>query len=136
MVGKAMYARLAAVAGVSNLVGTRIYALRLPQNVTYPAIRYQQISAVRESAMGADTGDVTARMQVDSFAATYAGAQALAKQVRLALARWGGTAGGIVVEHVFIANELDRFEPEVLEDGTSGVPRVLQDYVVHFEDEA
>ena len=131
-VGKAIYARLVAHAGTTALVGTRVYPLRLPQGPTYPAIRYQVISAPREHAMGADTGTVHARVQVDCWATTYAGAKALAAQVILALSRWGGTSGGVVVEHVFLENEIDRFEPDPLIGGADGADRVLLDFMAHY----
>ena len=132
MVGKAIYARLQAVAGVTALVGTRVYPLRLPQGPTYPAIRYQKIDAPRTHLMTWDPGEVHARVQVDSYAKTYDGAQALAAQVRGALSRWGGAAGGVTVEHVFLDDERDIDEPEPLHDGESGIYRVMQDYIVHY----
>lgn len=132
--GQAIYAKLIATTGVTDLVGTRIYPLELPQDVTYPAIRYQQVSGPRSHVMGADTGTVDGRFQVDAFATTYSGAKALAAQIRLALSRWGGTAGGVTVEHIFLANEHDRFESDPLEGGTPGVHRVLLDFIIHYEE--
>ena len=132
MVGNAIYARLAAHAGTAALVGTRIYALRLNQGVTYPAIRFQVIGSPRVHAMTADTGQVDARVQVDSYAETYEGAHAVAAQVRAALSRWGGTAGGVTVEHAFLDDERDLDEPTVTVNGDAGIYRVMQDFMVHY----
>lgn len=132
MVGNAIYARLAAHAGTAALVGTRIYPVRINQGVTYPAIRYQVISAPREHVMTQDTGEVHARVQIDSYATTPEGAHAVAAQVRAALSRWGGTAGGVTVEHVFLDDERDIDEPTPVVAGDKGLFRVMQDYLVHY----
>lgn len=135
MIGKAIHGRLGAVAGVTALVGTRIYPSRLPQGPTYPAIRYQVIDAPRTHLMTRDPGEVHARVQVDSYSKTYAQAQAVAAQVRLALSRWEGTAGGVTVEHVFLDDERDLDEPQPLHDGETGIYRVMQDYIAHYFEE-
>ena len=130
-----LYSRLIAVSGVTDLVGTadasRIFPDDLPTNPTYPAITIQQIGGPRVSAMAADTGDVNARAEVKSWAKTYDGARALAKQVRLALNRWDGTAGSVVFDHIFLDNELDERAAEALFDGKRGARAVMQDYLVH-----
>lgn len=136
MIGKALRARLTSHAGTSALIGSRVYPLRLPQGPTYPAVRYQVIGAPRVHAMGADTGQVDARVQVDSYAETYAGAQALAEQVRLALSRWEGTAGGVVVDHVFLADQRDLDEPTLVHHGEQGVYRVMTDFIAHYQEAA
>lgn len=136
MIGKAITARLKAHAGTKALVGSRVYPLRLPQGPTYPAVRYQVIGSPRVHAMGADTGQVNARVQVDSYALTYAGAQALAEQVRLALSRWEGTAGGVVVDHLFLDGDRDMDEPTLVHGGEQGIYRVMQDYIAHYQEAA
>lgn len=125
---EAVFARLQAVSGVTDLVGVRVYPQLLPQRATKPAVTYQRISADRESAMGADIDLVWARMQISSWAATYSEAKALARQVRLALQRWGGTAAGVVVDEVFILNEIDRYEDEV------EIHRVIQDFKMWYRE--
>ena len=134
MIGLAIRARLNAHAGTLALTKRRVHPLRLPQGTAYPAVRYQVIGAPRTHAMGADTGEVHARVQVDSYAETYDEAQALAKQVRLALSRWDGTAGGVVVDHIFLDGERDMLEPTAEFDGEQGVPGVTQDYIMHYQE--
>lgn len=111
----AVYSRLANYAGMSAQVGTKIYRSVLPQSVVYPAISYQRISTTRESAMGADIGVATARVQVDSWAETHAGAETVAALVRGALQRWNGTVESVVVLDTFIEDE--RHETEQVKDG-------------------
>ena len=139
MIGKAVHARLAAHAGTRALVDSRVYPMRLPQGPTYPAVRYQVIGAPRTHLMG-DTPNasqwVHARVQVDSYAATYAGAHALAYQIRMALSRWSGSAGGIAVEVAFLDAERDEDEPTLVHHGEQGVYRVTMDFIVHYQEVA
>lgn len=101
---EAVYARLQAVSGVTALVATRVYPSLLPQKPVYPCLRYQEVDGQRESAMGSDLGQVSATLQVDAYAATYAGSRALAEQVRLALQRFRGTVASVEIEDVFVSS--------------------------------
>lgn len=112
---KAIYARLAAVAGVTSLVGTRIYPMKAPQNPTFPMIVFQRISAERIGNLGADTDMVEARIQVschDSGSDAYDGIKSLANQVRLALQRSDGTFGGVTVDDMWIESDQDIYDPQ------------------------
>lgn len=125
----ALFTRVTGVAGVTALIGTRMYpADSVPQDPTYPFLTYQRVSTQRESVSGSDIALVWARFQFDSFADTYDDAVALAAQVRAALQRYNGTVDGVVIQQVFMANELDDFEASV-EKG-----RVIQDYIVWYEE--
>lgn len=99
--------RLGGYTGLTALVSTRIYAVRLPQNVTLPAVSFQVISAPRFSNFGADTGDVRYRIQVDCWTSAPHGASggpdAVAAQVRAALQRYNGGS----IQDVFIEDERD-----------------------------
>jgi len=123
---QAVQDHLAADAGVSALVSTRIYPQILPQNPTYPALIYQQITESPEPAMGSDTGLVAITVQVDSYATTYSGAKALAAAVRSALNRHRGTVSTVDIADVFLENTLDLYESEVQKR------RVSQDYRVWY----
>jgi len=80
---------LLATAGVSALVGTRIYRLVLPQNPRLPALTLQRISRVTNDTMSGDTGPDDFRIQVDSWAADPAAAEQLAAAVEAVLRNWG-----------------------------------------------
>ena len=56
-----LYAQLSAVAAL----GGRVYPLVLPQNITYPAVSYQRISAPRISTFNGDLDLVKATIQVE-----------------------------------------------------------------------
>ena len=129
----AILGRLNAIAAVTALTSTRIYALHLPQNPTLEALTFQQVSGVRVHAFGADRGLVEGRFQVDSWGNTFEEAKALADAVRgdgaaSALSRWSGTQDSTVVQDILLNTELDFFED------TSGDYRIMQDYTVWFEE--
>lgn len=130
-----VFERLKAVAGVTSLVGTgdaaRIYPNVLPQAPTYPAVSFFLVDSVRWHAMGADTGDVESRVQVDAWDEQPTGAIALGAAVRAGLSRFNGTVASVVVQDIYIENELGLPEPGV---ATGGVFRQMQDFrVVHKE---
>lgn len=82
----ALRARLIADAGVSALVGTRIFPMIRPQDSALPAVRYQVISDPRPEHLKGYDGARSSRVQYDCFAETYLGARALANAVIAALA--------------------------------------------------
>ena len=115
--------RLLAYEGLAALVGTRVYPLLLPQSPTLPAVTYQRIDAPREERFG---GDPVAypRFQIDSWAKTYAGAKAVATQVRGALQLWRTTATDPQIMDSDIESDEDLYEPD------TGLYRVRADYII------
>ena len=103
-----MVAVLEATVGVTNLVGQRIYPATLPQGVTLPAIRYQQIDdPAGLTHSGPDLNHP--RIQLTAVASTYASAEAIATALKTALhgkKLWG--TGGVS----WVASNVDDFEPE------------------------
>ena len=100
---------LLADAGISALVGTRIYpGGQLPQNPTLPAITYKLISGNWiQTATGA-AGLAGPRMQIDCWAETYAGADALFELVRL---RINGKGDGGNIQGMFLEGNRDVSDP-------------------------
>lgn len=121
--------------GVSSLVDERMYPVMLPQNVTYPALSYNQVSGVRIYDLCGPTGRVKPRISINSWATTYAEVRSLADAVRQAIEGFTGTMGdspGTPISDVKLDNEVDLFEDEA---GTIGIYRVMQDYILsHSED--
>lgn len=130
MISHALYSRLSSEV---SLVGSRVYPKHRPQNVTYPAITYFRVSRVPVSAMVTDRPDVMYRIQVDVWAERYddatKGALQVCAQVRSALQRWHGTAGGFEVTESFLNNEMDRTEQE-----DPNVHHVVLDFTVWAEE--
>jgi len=126
--------RLAADAGVAALVGPRVYALKLPQDVTLPAIRVQLIDEPRPYHLrGADALTI-ARVQTDAYAAdvsgvdAYAVAERVADAVDAALSGAKVDAGTPPARHVAGAFRLSR--RAIFEPGAVREVRILQDYSV------
>jgi len=94
---------------VAALAGARIYFEVLPENESAPALVINRITTTPVRAMGADSGLVWCRFQIDAFATKEAQARALAKAVRGALPR-AGLAGPPVVQAIFFDNENGGFD--------------------------
>lgn len=68
-----VYTAITGDAGMSALIGTRLYPGVIPQQATYPAAAYFVVSEVPAASHGC----VEVRVQVSLFATTYAGVVAL-----------------------------------------------------------
>ncbi len=106
---EALYDYLTTHAGLSALVGTRIYPLRLPEGAVYPCIRHQEITLTPTMAHDGDRRFDHTREQFDVYAETMLGAEAAAEQVRLALNGQGFTVGTVTVETATMANRLEDY---------------------------
>ncbi len=115
--------RLASDGTISGLVSTRIYPIKLPQNPTYPALVYRRISGPRARHLTAASGRGDARIQVDSWATSYVGAQALSAAVRSSLHGFIGTLTTLDVA-ITLANEIDDYDEDAEKH------RVIQDYTI------
>lgn len=108
-VAELVYTQLAADAGVSALVGTRIYPRRLPQSPTVPAITYQRISS------GPQLGTTSlrrSRYQLNCWDLTPDGVQALADVVKGALEEHSDTDQTPGIKMAEIINEIDTTDDE------------------------
>lgn len=130
-IGEALYSKLSGTAGVTAIVGLRIYPMVLPALCEYPAVSFQKISDVPHHLMGSDSSLRSPRYQVDCWAETFSGVRALAEAVRAALqdatGTWGG-AGGVVVQRAFLDMEIEFAE----NPGDATVYRVSQDYIIWY----
>jgi hypothetical protein len=108
----------------ATTAGKRIYPLLLPQEPTYPAITFQQISSIPLHAMGQDAPLLRVRVQVNSWGRTYAESRTLAGEVEGRLSRYRGPVGTVQVLDVLLDNELEGYEAE------SQSRRVIQDYTI------
>lgn len=107
LIGELLYARLTGNAGLAALVGTRVHPDMLPQNVTYPAIRYNQVSRVEvvrkpvaAGGVGASLAIVRGTFQLDCYAKTYKQAHQVAVAAAAAVYGWRDPANGVIVARV------------------------------------
>ena len=107
LIGELLYARLTGNAGLAALVGTRVHPDMLPQAVTYPAIRYVQVSRVEvvrkpvaAGGVGAGLAIVRGTFQLDCYAATYKQAHQVAMAAAAAAYGWRDRTNGVIVARV------------------------------------
>ena len=99
----ALYTRLTTHSGTAALISTRCYPMLMPQNPTLPAVVYQRVSS---SGQQGTTDRRALRFQISSWATTYAGAVALAVQVRGALEDYSN----VTIRMGRIVNQIDDFD--------------------------
>ena len=118
MIEQAIFTRLSGWAPLASLVATRIYPMRAPQNAAPPFITYQRISAPRLRSITGGSGQANPRIQVDVYAKSYAGAKALATQVRECLDNFRGTiftgaGASVTVRSCSLDSDRDLLDPDV-----------------------
>ena len=129
ILAEALFAHLAADAGVSGLVADRIYPLLMPQRTGgavadgYPAVVYESTGANFEDATTLDSKTVPfAVYRFSMFALDYPTAKRLQSRVIGALHGFAGTmpaAGSVVVKHL-----------SVLSNGPDGVEFIDADVAI------
>lgn len=109
---KWLYTTLAAHAGVSALVGTRVYEGRRPPGTALPAIVFQHLGGADRRAMGADKRLFSRPVFLVKAIAegeSYASADAIASAIDAALQGVGGTA--TVGDQDYTIRGCERLEP-------------------------
>ena len=115
IVGKAIYDILSNDAPVSGVVGTKIYPLRISQNVSSPAISYTTYSNnATDTKSGVSELDQV-MFQVSSFDKSYEVAADLNEKVRTALDRKSGTYGTLDIQSIQYLNTVTEFDDESFE---------------------
>lgn len=95
---EAVKAALAADTQVAAAVGARVYPLRLPQNVAFPAVVLGEVSNVPANTLAGLAGaTTTTRLQVDVYAKSYPEAASVTQLIDAALARLRGPAPALTV---------------------------------------
>jgi len=129
VIEEGLHAYLVGHAGLTALVGARVYPLKAPDDAMYPLVVYQRISGPRVYSHDGASGLSHPRFQLTSWGEIYPDAKAVAKQVRLAMSGYSGTMGDdVAVDACFLVNELDRYDQETKRWG------IIQDYMIwHHE---
>lgn len=103
-IGRYLYAKLSANAGVTALVGTRIYPVFVPQNAAYPCIVYmtenKPLDPSKTSTGTHDVAKVTLHLWQEAREGqdAYDVLDSIDAAVRTALDGAEGTAGGVTAE--------------------------------------
>ena len=80
-----LYTHLKDDAGVSALVGVKIYPMKAPQNVTSPYISYQVINDNGNQCMSGEVYQNDTRFQIDCWSTKYSEVKAIKEAVISAL---------------------------------------------------
>jgi hypothetical protein len=116
LIEEAIVARMQGFAGLTVLVGTapndRIYPVRLPQGVTFPAISYQRISGQRTHAISGVSALARPRFQISCWGSDYGSVKAVAEQVRKCFEGFSGTMGAGISAQSMVDDDHDEYDPE------------------------
>lgn len=130
MIGAAIYARLSGDAGVSALVGTRIYPGAGPEGATYPLVLYNQIDSGAVRDLSSATDHFRTLQQIDVYATTKSSAVAIAAAVRASLDyKLNQTWGGLSIP----ASRFDDQFDSGFEEG-SNLHRIIQQYRISYKE--
>jgi hypothetical protein len=135
--------RLAALAPVVALVGSRVFLDKLPGNVGFPAVLVQLVDDLDGYHLRGKNKPQRARVQVDAYVRESSGVDPYAQVVALAeaidgdgegpaasgLAGWKGRVGSppVVIHSCFRTSRLRRYDPDEL-----NLLRMSQDYIVSY----
>ena len=140
MIHEGIYATLSGNAGVSAIVGTRIYPVVMPQTAytessKKPCIVYRFDSRLRQVRFSGTDTLVDGSLVIECYAVTRIEASELADAVRSALVDYNGTMTGTGspvssnrVQGIFLESENETFYPE------PGVFIVTQDYRIWYDE--
>lgn len=99
---------------VNNVVSGRVRFLALPQNAILPYLTYTLLSDTPSDTLQGMAGLFNCSFQIDCWAKTYGEAVNLGEKVRLALQGYGGINKGIEIQGIYLINEMDSFEAEII----------------------
>ena len=107
-------------AGLSALVGSKVFALVIPQGTKLPCITFQRIGGMPANTLSGHSGLEEIDLQIDVWARDYDEAKAIAKAVRSAMPPSGPRFSAHLIE-----------DQDLYEDGTNYF-RVSMEYKVWF----
>ena len=107
-------------AGLSALVGNKVFALVIPQATKLPCITFQRIGGMPANTLSGHSGLEEIDLQIDVWARDYDEAKAIAKAVRAAMPPSGPRFSAHLIE-----------DQDLYEDGTNYF-RVNMEFKVWF----
>jgi len=127
LIEQALMTFLNAQSGITDLVSTRIYFRKAPQDVAKPYLVLFKVSGIREHSHDGSSHLAHPRFQLSAFATTYSEAKEIIAAVQAALQAYSGTMGGdggVYVNGCFYEDESDFFETE------TSLYHVSADYII------
>ena len=133
-IDQAVRAYLAAQAGVTALVSTRIYCGDVPQTASLPAVSISVVSSQHAHTLKGIGGYCTARLQINTWAQKHTDSKTLNEAIRQVLQGITQTTmSDLTITGATLSNELDLIDPAV--DG-SATPEyhVAADYLIRYRE--
>lgn len=131
MIRSSLRTYLAAQSGISNIVGTRIYPVALPQKATRPALTYSRVTGGHYHNLTSATGAAIPTFEIDCWADSYEGADVLAEAVRQEMQGLRGTWGSDAVKSVVLDDEEDSYS-DPIDASDKGVYRITLRYRIMY----
>lgn len=100
-------------AGLTALVGSRIYPYRLPADTSMPAITYRLLESPEDQALESGTGLYRSLYRFYCYGSTYLSSVAVDNALSAALTNWTISSGGVTVQSTRIRNKIDYDDPEI-----------------------
>lgn len=126
---------LSGYAGLTSLISTRVYGMRIPQSATLPCLSSQRVDTPRfttHDSSGASGDLASPRFQFDAWAETEKEAKAITEQVRAALNGKRGSIGTAPNTYTIQAALVDAETPEY--DPSTNLYRSRSDFIIwHVE---
>jgi hypothetical protein len=126
---KAIYSILTGDGTVSSIVSTRVYPMTAPQSATLPYVVQHLIDTQTFPTLNSGGNLYSRRIQLNMYATTVAGLDALVIACRNALKGYAGTIASTNIQGIFLDGETNRLDIPV--GGQSiGVYVATQDWKV------
>lgn len=119
---------LLADAGLSALIGDRLYPLVIDEDNDGDCLTYQVVSDPSEITHSGQNTFSHPRIQFDCYGSTYAAALAVANALKAATAGYKGSMGSVNVQASFIDDHRDDYD-DVLE-----LYRMIVDAIIWYEE--
>lgn len=131
---KVTHALLSGAAGVTSVVGTRIFPVLMPEKQPTPALVYDLVTSVRIGALDAyaPTHLTRSRVQINVLSADHATSATLRDAVVQAMQFERGSIGGVTVHSVIPAEPLDG--PVIYDKDLRLYMRPLDFFITHEAD--
>lgn len=109
---EAIFSMLTGAVAVTNIVGTRIYPIRAPDNPIFPMVTYQRVSNIKEHHLTRETATFTDTIfQIDCWVeerTKLSVLRTLASAIRTVLDDFRGITSGVDIQGILSDNEFDQ----------------------------
>jgi hypothetical protein len=109
---EAVYSAMIGNINLTALVSTKMYPVKIPQNIVLPAISYHKTTDISERAMGTNMSIKTSYFQFNCWSAEYDNVRTIATALRGVFIRWRGLYSGITIYDSLREIEYEEFYPE------------------------